>query len=198
MQKSKLTKEEYKRAWTNPLGLALLTYYLVMAVIGLLIPDNILSNYTWARDFSDFMASVVPQIDRITALDIKPDINRFYFSVLWAGSPISFFICSWLVFNGRKQNHAIWTMPFSQAWYRIVIIVLAIVCAYFLWSVNPTSRLIKTMLLNGFGRGFYAQIIFNLGMVFFLAALAIWIHGWLTGYIPRNIKAQNLKKQQRG
>ncbi|RST48561.1 hypothetical protein [Variovorax sp. DXTD-1] len=79
-------------AWRNPFGLALVAYYLVMAVVGLLIPDDILRANAWARDFSDFMASVVPQIDRITALNIRADVNRFYFSVLWAASPCLFVI----------------------------------------------------------------------------------------------------------
>lgn len=71
----------------DPFGFVFVAYYLVMAVVGMLIPDDIMS-HQWAREFSNFMAGVVPQIDRITALNIKPDVNRFYFSLLWAGAPI--------------------------------------------------------------------------------------------------------------
>ncbi|MEJ1172452.1 hypothetical protein, partial [Variovorax sp. CCNWLW235] len=76
MSKSTPVAQPRTSAWRNPFGLALVAYYLVMAVVGLLIPDDILRVNGWARDFSDFMASVVPQIDRITALNIKPDMNR--------------------------------------------------------------------------------------------------------------------------
>ena len=89
-----------RSAGRNPYGIALVAYYFVMAVVGLLVPDDFLQGNAWARDFSDFMASIVPQIDRITALNIKPDVNRFYFSVLWAGNPILFLISLLLVWMG--------------------------------------------------------------------------------------------------
>ena len=99
--------------WKSPLGLALIGYYLVMAVVGLLIPEDILSANAWAREFSDFMASIVPQIDRITALGIRPEVNRFYFSVLWAGSPLLLLILSLITWQGYVTKVAtIWSMPF--------------------------------------------------------------------------------------
>lgn len=64
--------------------------YGVLVLAGLLIPENILRDYPFARTFSDFMAAIIPQIDRITALGVAPDINRFYYSVLWTTFPLYF------------------------------------------------------------------------------------------------------------
>ena len=60
----------------------------VLALIGLFIPEKVLSENEWAWRFSDFMASIVPQIDRIAALNLRPEVNKFHYSILWAVSPV--------------------------------------------------------------------------------------------------------------
>jgi hypothetical protein len=102
--------------WRTPLAIAAVLYCICMAVVGLWVPDNILKDNNWARDFSHFMAGIVPQINRITALNIKPDVNRFYFSVLWAGSPALIIIIIFAVFDGwKKQSAPMWWLPFHKA-----------------------------------------------------------------------------------
>ena len=61
----------------------LLGSWMFFVLVGLLIPGDVLTKYAWAREFTDVMASIIPQIDRITALNPKPEINRFHYSVLW-------------------------------------------------------------------------------------------------------------------
>ena len=62
--------------------------WVILAVIGLFIPEKVLSENEWAWRFSDFMASIVPQIDRIAALNLRPEVNKFHYSILWAVSPV--------------------------------------------------------------------------------------------------------------
>ena len=72
------TREKYslptvkgiKAFYSSPYVLALLIYFATIVTIGLSIPDDILKNNEWARSFSDFMASVIPQIDRVTSFNI--------------------------------------------------------------------------------------------------------------------------------
>lgn len=181
-----------KEDWKNPFGLALIGYYLVMAVVGLLIPDDILTANAWAVEFSDFMASIVPQIDRITALGIKPDMNRFYFSVLWAGSPWSMTPILWGIWQGWRRNiGTIWTAPLQRNVLPMSFALFAI-----LISLNPllfgppTTRFARFMFGSDIGRGFFAQA-FVLGPQLFGSVLLAWTIGWITGYIPRRIKEQN-------
>ncbi|MDR7097216.1 hypothetical protein [Hydrogenophaga laconesensis] len=176
--------------WKSPLGLALIGYYLVMAVVGLLIPDDILSANAWARKFSDFMASIVPQIDRITALGIKPDVNRFYFAVLWMSSPVAFFFSALLVLSGRQKNYPMWSMPFFKSLLFISIPAVFFSWAQFLWGVNPEMRLTKFLFAVDLARGFYTQLVFCTGVVFGIAGVTVWLAGWITGYIPRCIQEQ--------
>lgn len=172
----------------NPYGLALVAYYAVMAVVGMLIPEDILRSHAWAREFSDFMASIVPQIDRITALNIKPDVNRFYFSVLWAGSPVLLVLCSLLVWYGRILGYPMWTTPLRTALSSMTVLLVAIFWTQNLWFVEPSMGLSNILFGNVFGRSLYGQIVFHTGAVFLGSGLFIWILGWITGYIPRNIK----------
>lgn len=178
-------------AWLNPFGLALVAYYLVMAVVGLLIPDDILKANTWAREFSDFMAGIVPQIDRITALGIKPDVNRFYFSVLWAGSPGLLFIVLLMMWDAKKRGVApLWTAPFWKSFWPILFGIF--ICGFVwqvTWMVDPSLRISRFYFGNSIGRGLLGQLLVS-GLIFFGPGIVFWALGWLTGYIPRNIKTE--------
>jgi hypothetical protein len=199
-QKSKVTNQlaspvssnAIKKAdWLNPFGLAMLGYYLLMALIGLLIPDNVFQTISWAKDFSDFMASLVPQIDRITALNIKPDVNRFYFSVLWAGSPVLFVLVALYIWDGRKHGYAIWTLELPLAVGVMLVCLMVCFGAQWLYGMtDPSNRQVRLMLGNVIGRSFWGSIVYAMGTSLCSAGLAVVLLGWLTGYIPKNIKRQ--------
>lgn len=180
-----------KEDWKNPLGLALIGYYLVMAVVGMLIPDDILKANAWAREFSDFMASIVPQIDRITALGIKPDVNRFYFSVSGVASGIVFLLAVAMIVEGRKKSYPMWTTPIFEAMWRSIGISMLVLWSQMLWAVDPSLRLTKLMFSTGFGRGFLGQFVFSFAPMLLLSLVVVVIGGWLSGYIPRRIKEQH-------
>ena len=114
--------KDLKSMLRNPFGIALVAYYLLMAIVGMLVPDDILKSHEWAREFSNFMAGIVPQIDRVTALNIKPDVNRFYFSVLWAGSPMMVVIVFGGVFSSIRQK----TSPLLKKSFKQFFIARAI------------------------------------------------------------------------
>lgn len=179
-----------KEDWKNPFGLALIGYYLVMAVVGLLIPDDILKANAWAREFSDFMASVVPQIDRITALGIKPDVNRFYFSVLWATNSIAFILGIVMIFGGRKKDYPMWTTPIFEAAWRSAGISVLLLWSQMLWAVAPSLRLTKLLFSTDIGRGVVGQLVFSFAPTLLFSLVVVVIGGWLSGYIPRRIKEQ--------
>jgi hypothetical protein len=173
----------------NPFGIALLTYYLVMAIVGMLVPDDILQSNVWAREFSDFMAGIVPQIDRVTALNIKPDVNRFYFSVLWTGGPVLVVIICLMLLDGKRRGVApMWTAPFVKAIGPMCICMLiAVALLKVNWIVDPHIRLSIFSFGTPLGRALIAQL-FVVGPIFFSPGILVWIAGWLSGYIPRNIE----------
>ncbi len=168
----------------------LVAYYLLMAIVGMLVPDNILKSYAWAREFSDFMAGIIPQIDRVTALNIKPDVNRFYFSVLWAGSPVSLYLCLSAIWRGRENaNATMWRMPLKSAviWcFGYLAIVYGAQFGY--WMTDTANRQLSFLLSSGFGRGLWGSVVYVHGTSIFAAILIFIIFGWITGYIPRNIE----------
>jgi hypothetical protein len=179
--------------WRNPLVIAMLIYYVVMAVVGLWIPDNILKDNPGAREFSDFMAKIVPQIDRITALNIKPDVNRFYFSVLWAGSPVFLILAMYVIFQGRRHSYPMWVMPLQKAALQISGLLFLFLWSSFLWGVDPNMRLSQFLFGFSASRSFAGQLVFCTASVFGFAGALVWITAWLTGYIPRNIREQASK-----
>jgi hypothetical protein len=158
--------------WRNPLVIAMLIYYVVMAVVGLWIPDNILKDNPGAREFSDFMAKIVPQIDRITALNIKPDVNRFYFSVLWAASPIVMFLTVAAGLQGRRKG-----IKFESTRLRLFLswMVGTSMCYLMVTGVFLDARNKLSLFLFGtdFIRAFVAQFVFSIGPAFALTGLII-------------------------
>ena len=189
--------KDLKSMLRNPFGIALVAYYLLMAIVGMLVPDDILKSHEWAREFSNLMAGIVPQIDRVTALNIKPDVNRFYFSVLWAGSPAFFAICCLLIWYGRKLDYPMWRLFFPKAVLHMSVIFLSVLWTQYLWAVDPSMGLSRMLFGNYIGRSFVAQIVFHTGATFFMAGLAVWGFGWLTGYIPRNIEKNRMAETHR-
>jgi hypothetical protein len=162
-----------------------------MAVVGLCIPDDILKANAWARDFSDFMASIVPQIDRITALNIQPDVNRFYFSVLWAASPL---LCGAVVgelTSGRKRGYAMWHSSPRAMFPALAAAAILICWSINLWWVDPNLGLTRSLFHSPLGRSLFSGIAFSHAPVACAAASALWLVAWCTGYIPRNIRKQS-------
>ena len=186
--------QAYKKSeWRDPFGVALVLYYLTMAIVGLCIPDDVLKTSASAREFSDFMASIVPQIDRLTAINIKPEINRLYFSVLWAGSPVLFAIALKAIWRSRSSSKvSMWTLPPQRAiaWMAFLCLVL-IGAQYAYWMTDPTNRQLRLFLASTLGRSFWGSAVFVHGTSIFSSMLVLWVFGWVTGYIPRNIN--NLK-----
>ncbi|RST47376.1 hypothetical protein [Variovorax sp. DXTD-1] len=175
--------------WRNPFGIALVTYYLVMAIMGLLIPDDILKANAWARDFSDFMASIVPQIDRITALNIEPDVNRFYFSVLWAGSPL---LCAMVIgelLSGRRRGYSMWHSTPRTMFPALVAVAFVVLWSINLWWVDPNLMLSRMLFSAPLGRSAFGSIAFSHAPVACAAAAALWLLAWCTGHIPRHIRS---------
>ncbi len=198
MAKFKYTKEEYKSAWASPFGIALLVYYFTMAIIGMFVPDDILSNHVWARNFSDFIASIVPQIDRITALNVKPDVNRFYFSVLWTTSPvlISLVLLAAMV-GGINKAYVKRSDSITRATIGALAGVLLCLYAISLSYIDPKMKLSLFFFANKIGMSFFGQIIFVNGPILLLTGLGVLApYFLLSGKYAKVLKAVN--EQQDG
>ncbi|WP_140842109.1 hypothetical protein [Variovorax guangxiensis] len=174
--------------WRSPLIVAQLLYYFLMVGLGLCIQENVLETSAWTRDFSDFMASFIPQIDRITALNIEPEANRFYFATLWATSPALFGILLGNIYRTRSTLQKVWDMSLLKVLGSMFGLALMLAWTQHLWFVNPSMRLSEFLFGTGVGRSFLAQLVFYVGAVFCIAGLMVWCLGWLSGYIPRNLK----------
>lgn len=193
------TAQEYKKHFSTPTGMALLGYYMLTALVGMFIPSDILTANAWAREFSDFMASIVPQIDRITALGIKSDINRFYFSLMWAMSPIFIFLI-FLDALTHKNSHPAWSAPLNKLFLTIVVAVCLIFAtnnAYWMDIATnyQANQIIQFYLGNGLGRGFVANTMYIVAPVYIAGGCLVLIYGWLSGHIPRNINKQAARQK---
>jgi len=187
---------DYRQFYRTPWGMAFISYLMAMGLVGALTPPDILTAYSWTRPFTDFMASIVSQIDKVTSLGIDADINRFFFSVMWASSPIVVFFVFFLVWTTRhsylSDKTTVWRMPLAESIKHLFpALVLGVLgFCFFYFPLNTDSRILRGMLGAFIGRAIVMQS-FVLGPVVFFSLIFFWFMGWLTGYIPRNIEKQN-------
>lgn len=187
----KLTAEDYRKSLGTPLGILLLGYVALMGIIALIIPADILKAYPWAVTFSDFMTNWVPQIDRIASLGVQPEVNRFYYSVLWAMSPGLLVIASLKVWEDLKVGYGASSMPLLKL-SPLALFICAVVFSsqYGYWIADTDNGLLRFMLGNRLGRSFWGNIMYVAGPVVATGGLVAVAYGWFSGYIPGNIRRQ--------
>jgi hypothetical protein len=67
----------------------------------LIIPPDVFAQYPWARGFADFMAYIVPMIDRTSHLYPRPDQYRVFYAYAWAWLPLCIFLAH-IEIKGRE------------------------------------------------------------------------------------------------
>lgn len=175
------------------------TYFLlgswaVFAFLGLVIPEDVLTKNEWAREFTDFMAAIVPQIDRITALGLKPEINRFHYSVLWAVAPVYFIVA--LMSANKNIVLGYHRLTIGQIALGLLGGAYFIGFAMFLWlgpglsMDDPRNRIERIVFYYSVSRAVWAPI-FASGPVVLAGGLIAMIKGMLTGDIYKKGKEGN-------
>ncbi len=154
------------------------------AFIGLIMPETILRDYDWTQGFTDAVASVVPQIDRITALNLRPDINRFHYSLLWVVSPVYFVIA---MISGN-QNVALGynRITKGQVIGTLLFYVYGIGFTMYLWMgfwfMYPESRVVQIFIYYRLSRAAVAPILVY-GFWGCVGGITLTIKGLISGQI---------------
>jgi len=187
----KLTAEDYRKSFGTPLGMAMAGYVALMGLIALFIPADILKAQPWAVEFTDFMAGWVPQIDRITRLGVQPEVNRFYYSALWAMSPGLFVIAILKVWEDLKMGYGASSMPLLKLLPLALFFCVVIYASqYGYWLTNTENGFFRFILGNRLGRAVSGNIMYVAAPLFWMGGLVAVAYGWLSGYIPDNIRRQ--------
>jgi hypothetical protein len=191
----------YKVFYKSPWGMAFIGYFVAMGLVGALTPPDILTAYSWTRPFTDFMANIVPQIDKVTALGIDADINRFYFSVMWAGSPVLVLMYGLIVLidcNGRAALLAYYRMPVWKAIKFVFFFTSAAFFSYHVeWFTYAKSRLVLSSFGTSLGR-FAAPQVFVIGTVILGLPPLTWLFVSVTDFVNRNTRKQSKQANEHG
>lgn len=174
------------------------TYFLLgswafFAFLGLVIPEDVLTKNEWAREFTDFMAAIVPQIDRITALGLKPEINRFHYSVLWAVAPVYFVI----FMLSTNKDFALGNIRMTKG-HILVFLLFSIYCiglSMFLWLgfgfVESSNRVTRVMFYYSLSRAVNAPMI-AFAPLAFSGAIILIVKSMITGDIYKKDNEGNI------
>lgn len=66
---------------------------LLGTTVALLAPVSVLTDSPMLSRFTDFMASIVPGINKIAKVSHFPEVTRFTSAVLWASVPVQTLLC---------------------------------------------------------------------------------------------------------
>lgn len=161
-------------------------YVAIMGLIALFIPSDVLTVYPGAAAFSDFMASWVPQIDRLAALNIQPEVNRFYYSVLWAMSPGLLVLSVFKVLEDLRMGLGdALNRPLLKLIPFVVLFFVAIYAAqhlfWFAQFVDADDRKLRFLMGNRLGRAFLGNIMFVAVPTLMVSGLLAIAYGRLRG-----------------
>lgn len=190
----------FKAFYKSPWGVAFIAYFVAMGLVGALTPQDILTAYSWTRPFTDFMASIVPQIDKVTALGIDPDINRFYFSVMWAGSPVLvliFALIAWRDRDGHMLMLTYYRQPFSKMARTLGVLVLMVIFTYHIeWVTYSKSKLTLGTFGTNLGRFALPQV-FATGTTLLCLPFFSWLVISFFDIAKQTIKKKNKLENKR-
>ncbi len=168
-------------------------YIALTGLIVFFIPADILKTYPWTVEFTDFMAAWVPQIDLITSLGVRPELNRFYYSVLWAMSPGFFVICVLMSWNGRQRTYPFWNLPLAKSLpYVLVAGAVMYASIHGGWITDTNNGVLQFMLGNRLGMGYLGNLFYVTCPVMFAGGLFAFCVGWLSGEVPRHMRRQSI------
>jgi hypothetical protein len=187
----KRTVGNARGSFRTPLGLATGGYVALMGLVALLMPSDMHRAYPWAVAFSDIMASWVPQIDRFEALGSQTEVNRFYYSVLWAMSPVLLVLAIFKFREDVKMGHTS-RIPSQKAILPVLLVVGVIYASqhlywFALW-VDADHGLLRFMMGNRLGRAFWGNIMYVAAPVVAAGAVVALTIGWLSREIPNNLR----------
>lgn len=154
--------------------------YCAMVVFGWWVPNDLIERSPELRAFCDFMAAVIPQIDRVTTLGgvTIGNAQRVIYSVLWVFAIFTLPVAIWRRFkevqrDGFEPEHR------TTSWLMVVFAptlgsALAL-NALFLYSMDLSSRLGSFVFANRFGAGIFAPLlVFVPVAVIFGIFLLVW------------------------
>lgn len=117
----------------NPFFIAVLFVVCLSPVVAYSLPDRVTTLCPWCKSFSDFVANLIPSIDKLANRSLFPEITRFFLSLEWAiWGPI----CFWFTmrFGQPSEERTISTLKGMRArwWYVLFIPPFALATLWFL------------------------------------------------------------------
>jgi len=154
--------------------------YLPLGVtVALLTPDNIL-DYSWARAYTDFMASWLPYVAEVGRWTKVP-ATQFIAAVMNLVAmllSLSMIYCSKYYLEEKIERLS--KMPKKKLIYLLLICIPFFICAsyvilFFAPIANPPGQRDKTMIGSNLGMGVYGSMIIASGWIGIAAVVVIII-----------------------
>lgn len=122
------------RRWASqkhPWQIWLIPFALISPAI-FIIPADVFTQYPWARGYTNFIASIVPMIDRTAHLHPQPDKFRAFYAYAWTCMPLLLPLAI-LEMNAREKIGLGMSGPLSARMFFSMLFL--VVCVYFLYVV---------------------------------------------------------------
>lgn len=169
----------------KPHSKSILAVYGLMVLFGWWVPNDLLEKSPLLQAYCDFMASIIPQIDRVTVLGGEEvgNFNRVAYSIFWAVAlALSPVLIIRKLKNLKRDGFPKKSIPLWQA------LLLPVFCAWIAWNaltfswIDMSLRAVNFGVANRLGATFMAPLLALSPMAFLFISLAIsW--GLISGRI---------------
>lgn len=120
--------------------------FLLISPAVFVIPVDVFTQYPWARGYTDFMASIVPMIDRTAHLHPHPDKFRVFYAYAWSWLPALCGLNWWVMGLIPEKMDAYWESQKNRQ-ITMFFLHLMMIFGFYLIFFAPGDKVIDTALL---------------------------------------------------
>lgn len=164
---SLLSRHWPKYVWVLP--------FLVISPMAFLIPNDVFTQYPWARTYTDWLAQWIPMIDHAASLHPHPDKFRTVFAYAWSLLPV--FVILLLKIGGRLIESHMRDMLAIRLATTLSLIPLSV---WMLWLIIYAPAATLSLSGNISRQDLRAQLYTTDFGLLFSAPLQVWI---VSGFI---------------
>lgn len=155
--------------------------FAMSAVVAAWTPEDILTR-PWARAYVDFIARLIPAVERVPKFSPLPGVAQLYFAVMWLTVPVVFGICIYAGVKApeHRRNEALRKIRGKLGWIGLVVFIPIIL--YYGFHLQflgnpPGPRQLRFQMSSRFGLGFIGAFEFC-GMPMLAAFWFMLIRNW--------------------
>ena len=163
--------------------------FVLISPVIFFIPNDVFTLYPWVQGYTDFVASLVPMIDRTAHLHPQPDKFRAFHAYAWSWFPI-FIVLSLLFFRlSVDRMNSYWASVWPRQVTLFLTVLVSMWCIFMIFVVPGDDGTTSTLISRVDPRARFYRNDFYLSATapFFIFVTAAFV-AFIAAYMLRHIQ----------